>query len=108
MSDCMTTTNKLIQVRMPQRLVRVLDRLSAEGIYSSRSEAIIDGVRRLVLAYEVEDPFKKALLKSVMGKTQPRSIEDLRNIPDLQEILDGITGAFGTDRIDEIIREVRR
>jgi Arc/MetJ-type ribon-helix-helix transcriptional regulator len=104
----MTTTNKLIQVRMPQRLVQVLDRLSAEGIYSSRSEAIIDGVRRLVLAYEVEDPFKKALLNSYMGKTAHGSIEDLRDILNTQDIMIGITAAFGTECIDEIITEVRR
>jgi Arc/MetJ-type ribon-helix-helix transcriptional regulator len=104
----MTTTSKLVQVRMPQRLVQVLDRLSAEGIYSSRSEAIIDGVRRLVLAYEVEDPFKKALLKSYMGKTVQGSVEDLRNILDPQDIMSGITEAFGTDCIDDIITEVRR
>lgn len=108
MFDRMTTTSKLIQVRMPQRLVQVLDRLSAEGIYSNRSEAIIDGVRRLVLAYEVEDPFRQALLKSYMGKTVQGSIEDLRNILDPQDIMNGITEVFGTNRIDEIIKEVRR
>ncbi len=36
MFNRMTTTHKLIQVRIPQRLVHVLDRLSAEGIYSKQ------------------------------------------------------------------------
>jgi len=104
----MTSPTKRIQVRMPERLVQALDQLAADGVYSSRSEAIIDGVRRLVLAYEVDDPFKKIILNSYMGKTVLGSIDDLRGILDPQDIMNGIRDAFGTDSIDQIITEVRR
>ena len=104
----MTSPTKRIQVRMPERLVQALDQLAADGVYSSRSEAIIDGVRRLVLAYEVDDPFKKIILNSYLGKTVQGSIDDLRGILDPQDIMNGIRDAFGTDSIDQIITEVRR
>ena len=59
----MTSKSMLVQVRMPPRLVQALDQLSEDGIYMNRSEAILDGVRRLVLAFETKDPFREALAK---------------------------------------------
>ncbi len=41
-----------------------------KGFIRSRSEAIIDGVQRLVLSYEVGDPEKKALLKELCNMTK--------------------------------------
>jgi len=40
--NTMTTKSMLVQVRMPLRLVRQLDRMTEEGLYSSRSEAVLD------------------------------------------------------------------
>ncbi|GAB6284520.1 MAG: hypothetical protein STSR0009_07200 [Methanoregula sp.] len=104
----MTTPTKRIQVRMPQHLVQELDQLTADGVYSSRSEAVIDSVRRLVLAYEGDDPFKKVILNSYLSKPVQGSIDDLRGILDPQDIMNGIRDAFDTDSIDQIITEVRR
>ena len=98
----------LVQVRMPPRFVQALDRLSEEGIYSNRSEAILDGVRRLVLAFETKDPFRKALVKSCLGRTGTGSIEELRDLISPEDIAKSITETFGTDQADRIINEVRR
>jgi Arc/MetJ-type ribon-helix-helix transcriptional regulator len=104
----MTTKSILVQVRMPPRIVQALDRLSVEGIYSNRSEAILDGVRRLVLAFETKDPFRQALLRSYLDKPAQGSIEELRNTLDREDIVLGVKKTFCTDRIEEIIAEVRR
>ena len=98
----------LVQVRMPPRLVQALDHLSEEGIYTNRSEAILDGVRRLVLAFETKDPFREALAKSCLGRTGTGSIEEIRNLISPEDIEKSIPEAFGTDQIDRIMREVRR
>ena len=98
----------LVQVRMPPRLVQALDHLSEEGIYTNRSEAILDGVRRLVLAFETKDPFREALAKSCLGRTGAGSIEEIRNLISPEDIAKSITETFGTDQIDRIMREVRR
>jgi Arc/MetJ-type ribon-helix-helix transcriptional regulator len=104
----MTTKSILVQVRMPPHLVQLLDRLAAEGVYSNRSEAIVDGVRRLVLAFETKDPFRQKILNSYLGRTRTGSIDDLRPILDREGIMRGIQDAFGTTGIDEILSEVRR
>ena len=98
----------LVQVRMPPRLVQALDQLSAEGLYTSRSEAILDGVRRLVLAFETKDPFRQALIRSYLGKPAKGSIDELQDTLDREDIVRGVKKTFCTDRIEEIIAEVRR
>jgi len=104
----MTTKSMLVQVRMPPRLVQALDQLSAEGLYTSRSEAILDGVRRLVLAFETKDPFRQALIRSYLGKPAKGSIDELQDTLDREDIVRGVKKTFCTDRIEEIIAEVRR
>ncbi len=104
----MTSNSRLVQVRMPSRLVQALDRLSAEGIYASRSEAILDSVRRLVLAFEPQDPFRQVLVRSWLGKPAQGSIDELKSRLDRQDILQGVRKAFSTDRVDDILAEVRR
>ena len=104
----MTSKSILVQVRMPPRLVQALDQLSEDGIYSNRSEAILDGVRRLVLAFETKDPFRESLAKSCLGRTGTGSIEEIRNLISSEDIAKRIIETFGTDQVDHIIREVRR
>ena len=98
----------LVQVRMPPRLVQALDRLKEEGIYSNRSEAIVDSVRRLVLAFETKDPFREALAKSCLGRMGTGSIEELSALISTEDIAKSITETFSTDKVDRIINEVRR
>lgn len=98
----------IVQVRMPPRLVQLLDRMAEEGLYSSRSEAILDSVRRLVIGYERSDRFKRALIRSYLGRKGSGSVDDLAQEIDPDEIASAIRKAFKTESIDEIITEVRR
>ena len=41
----------MIQVRVPKGLLRMIDELKKRGIYRSRSEAVVDGLRHVVLKY---------------------------------------------------------
>ena len=104
----MTSKSMLVQVRMPPRLVQALDQLSKDGIYMNRSEAILDGVRRLVLAFETKDSFREALTKSYLGRTGKGSIDEIRNLISPEDIAKSITETFSTDQVDRITREVRR
>jgi Arc/MetJ-type ribon-helix-helix transcriptional regulator len=98
----------IVQVRMPPRLVQLLDRMAKEGLYASRSEAILDSVRRLVIGYERSDRFRRTLIRSYLGKKGLGSVDDLARELDPAEIASAIRKVFNTDSIDEIISEVRR
>lgn len=98
----------IVQVRMPPRLVQLLDRMAEEGLYASRSEAILDSVRRLAIGYERSDPFRRVLIRSYLGRKGPGSVDDLAREFDPHEITSAIKKAFNTGSIDEIISEVRR
>ncbi|RLG48796.1 MAG: CopG family transcriptional regulator, partial [Thermoproteota archaeon] len=41
----------VVQLRLPARLVRELDRLTEEGYYGSRTEAVADAIRHLLERY---------------------------------------------------------
>ncbi len=98
----------LIQVRIPLRLVRQLDRMTQEGLYTSRSEAILDSVRRLVLGYERADRFRLALIRSFSRKPGTKSVEKLSEDLDPGEVAAAIRKAYPGKTIDMIIEEARR
>lgn len=98
----------LVQVRMPLRLVESLDRMAGEGLYSNRSEAILDAVRRLALAYEKKDHFRRILIASYLGRQGTGTIESFGQGLDIPDIVSSIERAFGGHSPDQIIDEVRR
>jgi len=104
----MTAKSMLVQVRIPPRLVGTLDRMAQEGLYTSRSEAILDAVRRLALAYEEKDPFRQALVRTYLGKPGKGSVEDLARCFEPEEVYEAIGKAFPGKSVEEIIDEVRR
>ena len=104
----MTTKSMLVQVRMPPRLVQQLDRMTEEGLYSSRSEAILDSVRRLVLGYERSDRFRRALIKSFLRRGCRGSINDLDRETDISSVASALAATYPEKSIDEILSEVRR
>jgi Arc/MetJ-type ribon-helix-helix transcriptional regulator len=104
----MTSKTILIQVRMPEKLVRIIDALQDKGIYTSRTEVIMDGVRRLVNAYRTDDPLKLAVIRSLHGKKRTGSFRDIGSNFDPEEIASAITRAFQNDSIDQIIDGARR
>lgn len=104
----MTAKTILIQVRMPEQLVRIIDTLQDQGIYTSRTEVIMDGVRRLVNAYQTNDPLKKAVVCSLHGKKGTGSFRDIASEYDPDEVVSALKKSFKTDSIEQIINEARR
>jgi Arc/MetJ-type ribon-helix-helix transcriptional regulator len=104
----MTSKSMLIQVRMPPRLVEALDRMAQEGLYTSRSEAILDAVRRLALGFEEKDPLRKALVMKYLGKPGKGSVDQLASCYEPEEVYEALQKKFPGMTIDDIISEVRR
>ncbi len=98
----------LVQVRIPPRLVGALDRMAKEGLYTSRSEAILDAVRRLALAFEQKDPFRQAVVRKYLGRPGKGSVDQLSSCYEPEEVYEALQRAFPDMTIDDIISEVRR
>ncbi len=99
------TRTVLVQARLPERLVREIDRLVEEGWYKSRTDALEDAVRRLLLRFRVADEIGRLTLYRLEGRltdVDPLDIvveDDVRS--DLREV-------FGTDDVDQVMRIIRR
>ncbi|OQA60115.1 MAG: putative nickel-responsive regulator [Euryarchaeota archaeon ADurb.Bin294] len=104
----MTAKTILVQIRMPEQLVRTIDSLQDQGIYTSRTEVIMDGVRRLVNAYQTSDPLKQAVIRSLHGKKASISFRDIQSEYDAEEVESSLKKALKTSSIDTIIDEGRR
>ncbi len=104
----MTVKTILVQVRMPEKLVRTIDALQEEGIYTSRTEVILDSVRRLVMAFQTNDPIKQSVARSLHGKAGSGSFRDIAQEYNPDDIVLALSEAYKTDSIDAIIDEVRR
>lgn len=76
-----------LQIRLTSQLLRRVDYLVEEGIYSNRNEAVRDAVRRMAADYDllentfgVRDRLKNKLVKT--GKTGPELIMEARGEDD--------------------------
>lgn len=98
----------LLQVRVPEAIVKELDKLVAAGYFKSRSEAVAEGIRRLLLAYSgVSSGIEAAIrlyaegaLERDLGPEEPFHV-------DVEEARKRVLEFFGTDDIDEIVRKLR-
>lgn len=61
-----------MQVRLTKDLIKMIDRLVKRGIYSSRSEAVRDAVRKLVVESEIGSLAEK--------KTEKTSVELVKEV----------------------------
>lgn len=48
------TYNYTVSIKLPREILELLDKLVADGIYSSRSEAIRDGIRLVLRRWRDE------------------------------------------------------
>jgi len=98
----------VVQVRLPAGLVERLDRLTEQGLYRDRTEAITDGIRHLLDRYMEEDAVSRMVSLYLTGKL-PRnaSIDDLETAGNLETVRKIVKGLFGTDNIDEVISKMR-
>ena len=95
----------LVQARLPERLVQGLDRLVEEGWYRSRTDALEDAIRRLLMRF---------MARSEAGRLAARRLEGRLEDVDPLDIVLGedarrdVVEAFGTDNVDEVIKVIRR
>ncbi|MEM2104054.1 MAG: ribbon-helix-helix domain-containing protein [Candidatus Bathyarchaeia archaeon] len=61
-----------LQVRLTEDLIKMVDRLVERGIYSSRSEAVRDAVRKLVVESEIGS--------LAANKTEKASVELVKEV----------------------------
>jgi len=94
----------LIQVRLPARLVRELDKLTEEGYYGTRTEAIADAIRHLLERYERGGDVAKMVRLFLLGR-KPRSPGKIQI--DHNKVREILIREFGTDDLDKILGKLR-
>jgi Arc/MetJ-type ribon-helix-helix transcriptional regulator len=98
----------LLQVRVPETVVRELDKLVAAGYFKSRSEAVAEGIRRLLLAYSGAAGSVASLARLYAEGVLERDLEPGTPFEiDVDEARRRILEFFGTDSIDEVVKKVR-
>ncbi len=93
---------------MPETLVKELDKLVAAGYFKSRSEAVAEGIRRLLLAYSGAAGSVASLARLYTEGLLERDFEPGTPFEiDVDEARRRILEFFGTDSVDEVVRKVR-
>jgi len=98
----------LLQVRVPERIVKELDKLIELGVFRSRSEAIAESLRKLLLEYsKIVSEEELTIILYLLGKLKrdlgPRDIVEV----DVAEARKNLRKFFGTDKVDEVLRKIR-
>ena len=105
------TESILVQVRIPEKLLKKVEKLCKEGYYRSKGDVIIDALRHLLERYEHRDEIGKLTELNILGKAPKKKDFDLTDITidlDEESILKNLSEHFGTDKVDEIISQMRR
>jgi len=98
----------LLQVRVPETMVKELDKLVAAGYFKSRSEAVAEGIRRLLLAYSGAAGSIASLARLYTEGALERDLEPGTPFEiDVDEARRRILEFFGTDSVDEVVKKVR-
>ncbi len=93
----------VVQVRLPARLVRELDRLTEEGYYGSRTEAIADAIRHLLERYRRGGGLARVVRLYLLGRRpRPPKLE-----VDVDEAVRNIRESLGTDDPDRVMDILR-
>ncbi|HDD69430.1 MAG TPA: ribbon-helix-helix protein, CopG family [Candidatus Korarchaeota archaeon] len=95
----------VIQVRLPAKLVRELDKLTEEGYYSNRTEAIADAIRHLLERYGRGGKTARVVRMYLLGR-RPSSPGKLE--VDVESARQYLIEQFGTDELDVIVARMRR
>jgi len=98
----------LLQVRVSEEIVKELDRLIELGIFRSRSEAVAESLRKLLLEYSrlaTEEEFVITLY--LLGKLKkdlgPSDVVEVN----VDEARKNLRKFFGTDEVEKVLRKVR-
>ncbi len=96
----------LVQARLPRKLVEKLDELVEEGLFSSRSEAVAEAVRRLVLEYDRLIGEDVVFVEKYIAGRKPR-VEAGSIEVDLEEARRKLREVFGSDRVEDALARIR-
>jgi len=99
---------RLVQLRVPEELIRRIDAYVAEGLYRSRSEVIVDATRRFL-----ERSTPASALEAFIGSYLTGTLKPSEEAPEnLREIFQKLRkdprwpGQFGTTP-EEVMRKLR-
>jgi Arc/MetJ-type ribon-helix-helix transcriptional regulator len=104
----MRKKNVLLQVRVPEVIVEELDRLVASGYFKSRSEAVAEGIRRLLLAYSTPSKIPGSIFKLTIEASPQQDLGpgDTFEI-NVEEARKRILEFFGSDSVDDVVKKMR-
>ena len=94
----------VVQARLPARLVRELDRLTEEGYYGSRTEAIADAIRHLLERYRRGGRLARMVRLYLVGRRpRPVPLEEVN----IEEAMRALRESLGTDDLDRVMDVLR-
>ena len=99
---------RLVQLRVPEELIRRIDGFVHDGLYRSRSEFIVDATRRFLERSDPSSPLELFIDSFLIGALQP-SKEAGANLDRLFEKLRKDSrwrGRFGSTP-DDVMRKLR-
>jgi len=67
---------KLVQLRVPEELIRRIDSFVREGLYRSRSEVIVDATRRFLERSDPSSPLELFIDSFLIGALKPSKEAD--------------------------------
>lgn len=89
-------------------MVRELDKLVAAGYFKSRSDAVAEGIRRLLLAYSGALGGVGSLVRLCVEGVLERDLSPGTPFDvDVEEARRRIMEFFGTDSVDEALKRLR-
>ncbi len=99
---------RLVQLRVPEELMRRIDKFVSEGLYRSRTEVIVDATRRFLERSAPTSPVE-LLIDSYMHGALKASEEGEKDLEEIFEKLRSDSGwraQFG-DTPEEVMRRLR-
>ena len=95
----------LLQVRVPERVLFELDRLIEAGLFRSRSEAVVEGIRRLILAYSLFDSTAFFVERYLSTRQVQEDVPEPEI--DVEEAKRRLIDHFGTANVGEVLGKMR-
>ncbi len=100
---------RLLQVRLPERIVKEVDKLIELGLFRSRGEVVAEALRRLIMDYSsLADDLSSVIELYLSGRLERDLKPKTRVEVDIEEARRRILDFFGTDDVDEVLKAVRR
>lgn len=103
----MKAKSVLLQVKVPENVIVALDRLIEAGVFRSRSEAVAEGIRRVLIAYSSLGG-ELSLIDRYIAGSADKPLDPGSTIEvDVDEARRRIANFFETDEVSEVLRKLR-